>query len=310
PPPLAPSIEEAYRRKCIQLKQRLNEVEEANDASRVRLVRAQRGIEKLRLERAFLLEQLAKRTSTNVDDSEGSPSPPPTPKEKPLRTKRGHRKPPYLENLGDGTSSTFIQQGPVTHSPSSDAFSHSQAEPNSLLNARALTTDVRRAPQTNGAHSQLNHVSSLSVPQKEPKNVFDVYCNSTRDGLVAKNEAAIAEGTFNVDSELAHGFQRLTDEERFPFEHQFNVFKSMRDNEKRNTAGTESTAFNAVNRSTEPEAETRPSATETGSAAIPLIKHENDVASSRNTDGDDDVEMGEDVDETGSHAGDGRYARF
>lgn len=32
----------------------------------------------MRLERAFLLEQLAKRTSTNVEDSDGSPSPPPT----------------------------------------------------------------------------------------------------------------------------------------------------------------------------------------------------------------------------------------
>jgi hypothetical protein len=78
PPPLPPSVEEAYRRKCIQLKQRMNEVEEANDASRARLVRLQRAIEKMRLERAFLLEQLAKRTSTNVEDSEGSPSPPPT----------------------------------------------------------------------------------------------------------------------------------------------------------------------------------------------------------------------------------------
>jgi hypothetical protein len=78
PPALPPSIEDAYRRKCIQLKTRLNEVEESNDASRLRLVRIQRGIEKLRLERAFLLEQLSKRTSTNVEDSEGSPSPPPT----------------------------------------------------------------------------------------------------------------------------------------------------------------------------------------------------------------------------------------
>lgn len=78
PPVLPPSVEEAYRRKCIQLRQRLNEVEEANDAARLRLARTHRGIEKMRLERAFLLEQLAKRTSTNVEDSEGSPSPPPT----------------------------------------------------------------------------------------------------------------------------------------------------------------------------------------------------------------------------------------
>lgn len=54
------------------------DVEEANDAVRVRLARLKRQVEKQRLERAFLLEQLAKRTSTNVEDSDGSPSPPAT----------------------------------------------------------------------------------------------------------------------------------------------------------------------------------------------------------------------------------------
>lgn len=78
PPSLPPSVEEAYRRKCVQLKNRTNEVEDANDAARLRLARIKRQVEKLRIERAFLLEQLAKRTSTNVEDSEGSPSPPPT----------------------------------------------------------------------------------------------------------------------------------------------------------------------------------------------------------------------------------------
>lgn len=64
--------------KCIQLKTRLNEIEEANDAARLRVERLNRTIYKGRLERAFLLESVAKRTSTNVEDSEGSPSPPPT----------------------------------------------------------------------------------------------------------------------------------------------------------------------------------------------------------------------------------------
>lgn len=78
PPPLPPSVEEAYKRKCQQLKRRMNEVEESNDAAYLRVTRLRREIEKLRLERSFLLEQLSKRTPTNVDDSEGSPSPPPT----------------------------------------------------------------------------------------------------------------------------------------------------------------------------------------------------------------------------------------
>lgn len=78
PPQLPPSVEEAYRRKCVELKRRNHQVEEANDAARVRIARIKRQVEKLRIERAFLLEQLTKRTSTNVEDSEGSPSPPPT----------------------------------------------------------------------------------------------------------------------------------------------------------------------------------------------------------------------------------------
>ncbi|GAW24286.1 hypothetical protein ANO14919_138690 [Xylariales sp. No.14919] len=91
PPSLPPTVEEAYRRKCIQLKERSKEIEEENDAYRLRLSRLKRQIQKLRLERALLLDQISKRTSTNVEDSEGSPSPPPTPQDKPLRTKRGHQ---------------------------------------------------------------------------------------------------------------------------------------------------------------------------------------------------------------------------
>lgn len=70
--PLAPSVEKAYYRKCIELKRRLNEVEGANDEAKIRRVRLDRGIMKMRLERAFLLDELRKRMEYNVDGSEGS----------------------------------------------------------------------------------------------------------------------------------------------------------------------------------------------------------------------------------------------
>jgi len=87
--PLPPSVEEAYRRKCIELKRRMAEVEESNDAFRLRKARATRGIRKMRLERAYLLETLGKRMkkagSTNEgmqgyydEESEGSSEGPPT----------------------------------------------------------------------------------------------------------------------------------------------------------------------------------------------------------------------------------------
>ena len=92
PPPLPPSVEEAYRKKCIELKRRMTEVEESNDAYRLRKARLQRGIRKMRLERAYLLEMLGERMKKNggsfggVDrfqgvydeDSEGSSEAPPT----------------------------------------------------------------------------------------------------------------------------------------------------------------------------------------------------------------------------------------
>lgn len=70
--PLAPSVEKAYYRKCIELKRRLNEVEAANDEAKIRRVRLDRGIMKIRLERAFLLDELRRRMDHNVDGSEGS----------------------------------------------------------------------------------------------------------------------------------------------------------------------------------------------------------------------------------------------
>lgn len=78
PPSLPPTVERAYRRKCVQLKRRISDVDDCNDAYRLRKIRLNRSIMKMRLERAFLLEQLAKRTKDNVDESEGSSSSPPT----------------------------------------------------------------------------------------------------------------------------------------------------------------------------------------------------------------------------------------
>ena len=57
-PPLAPSQEMAYREKCIALKRRLTEIENNNDNLRKRLEREKRFQDKMRLNRAILLNHL------------------------------------------------------------------------------------------------------------------------------------------------------------------------------------------------------------------------------------------------------------
>ncbi|PQE21691.1 HMG box protein [Rutstroemia sp. NJR-2017a WRK4] len=245
PPTLPPSVEESYKRKCIELKARMNEVEEANDAARLRLSRMQRSIDKMRLERAFLLEQLAKRTSTNVEDSEGSPSPPPTPQEKPLRTKRGHRKPSFLNSLADPSvplPGTLASGAMNAISPSSSAFSHTHPEPPNPTQPTFTTAPV---PLSHGQplsphnhststpmQSRTPHSTSLSPApppsgsSKPPKSGFDVYCMELRSILMVQHRREIKEGAFDIELALAKGWREMDDSTRADYEQKFKALQT------------------------------------------------------------------------------------
>ncbi|RKF56377.1 putative hmg box protein [Golovinomyces cichoracearum] len=207
PPELPPSVEEAYRAKCIQLKQRLNEVEEANDSARLRIARINRGIQKSRLERAFLLEQLAKRTSTNVEDSEGSPSPPPTPKEKPLRTKRGHRKPDFMStDVGEGRSGNiFVRQGPATMSPCSENYSHTQHETQQASTTQVQPQVSKLLPRNNEAQSASNQnsIESAQTQNDQLKSTVDMHSSEVRPRLPNENGKETSNAFCDSEANLA-----------------------------------------------------------------------------------------------------------
>ena len=153
PPNLPPSVEEAYRKKCIELKRRMGEVEQNNDSFRLRKNRLLRGIRKMRLERSFLLHELGKRMRKNGangywdEESEGSSEGPPTvcyhllsipamtryllqyanlnpyqPNDKPLRSKRSHRRPaatppPLAQQLSEPNAEQHQHQNPNFQPP-------------------------------------------------------------------------------------------------------------------------------------------------------------------------------------------------
>ncbi|KAJ5973037.1 uncharacterized protein N7479_002955 [Penicillium vulpinum] len=123
PPANPPSVEIAYKRKCIALKKRLAEVEAENEIMRTRNRRGSQYIQKMRLETCMLLERLTKVTGMAdeakagaanpelraraaammnpaqggagvllEDDTEGSSDEQPrTPEERPLRVKRSRK---------------------------------------------------------------------------------------------------------------------------------------------------------------------------------------------------------------------------
>ncbi|MCJ1424648.1 hypothetical protein MMC29_002536 [Sticta canariensis] len=197
PPTLPPSVEEAYKKKCIQLKRRMNEVEESNDAFRLRKVRLMRGIRKMRLERAFLLEILGKRMRKNGsgpngihgfydEDSEGSsegpPTRPPQPLEKPLRSKRSHRRPipsppPSLAHLARANASAPghpISSFPDFQSPISTTNGTSTIRLTSHPNAPPITFSTasnHNNPVANIANN--NHINPSHSRPQMPPTTFD-----------------------------------------------------------------------------------------------------------------------------------------
>ncbi|KAK4962949.1 hypothetical protein LTR10_000576 [Elasticomyces elasticus] len=166
--PLAPSVEKAYYRKCIELKRRLNEVEAANDEAKTKRVRLDRGIMKMRLERAFLLEQLGKRMEGNVDGSEGSgdevmaaQEPPP---ERPLRDKRRRPSrplPPQSHNSHNSHPHTHHhqQQQPLPHLQPHPAQQQGPPQPQQSYPLSAL----HRLP-FNSMHSMVPTPTGEMVP--------------------------------------------------------------------------------------------------------------------------------------------------
>ncbi|KAK2734588.1 hypothetical protein FQN57_001635 [Myotisia sp. PD_48] len=114
PPTNPPSVEAAYKRKCIALKKRLNEVEAHNDSLRIRNSQGIRYIQKMRLESCILLERLAvlmrmedEPTGTSELDSrgrkimDGSGS---KMKDRDGRSKRNLVEQDFLEDESEGSS--------------------------------------------------------------------------------------------------------------------------------------------------------------------------------------------------------------
>lgn len=194
PPSLPPSVEAAYKKKCIELKQRMDEVELDTDARRLRRMRLQCAIRKMRLERAILLQALAKRMRKNgaeclemddasEDSSEGPPtvSNPPSPyrfvsadhsslqpQEKPLRSKRGHRRnqvspglnaaPTAASAAAAAATATANHQVPLQ--PAQPRLVYSYAEPE-FFQANSVPSQGPFHPiyHTNGASGTLPTVS-------------------------------------------------------------------------------------------------------------------------------------------------------
>jgi hypothetical protein len=130
----------------------------------------------MRLERAFLLEQLNKHMEYNVDDSDRSSSPPPTPTDKPLRSKRSHNRkgtpPPGGERIeGMGMQEQRLGLGHTAQGMNPMSSAQSTPDPSSRPQNSYFGT-VGAAAATS-PHAGVNGAPTLpplhSLPQLQPQ---------------------------------------------------------------------------------------------------------------------------------------------
>ncbi|KAF3938228.1 hypothetical protein ABW19_dt0204618 [Dactylella cylindrospora] len=189
-PALPASVEEAYRQKCIDLKKRLKECESSNDLLVVRNHRLRRGIQRLRLERSLLLREIERRIDPRMDDSDGTPSPPPTPHEKPLRIKRPRR---------DGPN------GPLDRPDSP----FSQTNPDGEM--------FGSGGGGGGGRSRTPLGGRFGPPRdrdQKPRNAYTIFCDHQRDTLM---QNAPNDPEFDISRELSKAWQELSPAARQPY---------------------------------------------------------------------------------------------
>jgi non-histone protein 10 len=126
------------------------------------------------------------------------------PKEKPLRTKRGHRKPSFLTNLDatPGRAGFLSNNQAIAPSPSnSDAFSHTHTAPRVAV------------PSTNGTIPP----TAAETPRR-PQNAFELFASETRAAVQGGNNE-----NGDIDRQLARMWREMGDSDQKRYFHRFDT---------------------------------------------------------------------------------------
>ncbi|KAK9465502.1 hypothetical protein V1512DRAFT_265626 [Lipomyces arxii] len=191
----APSIprseEIKYRQKCKDLKKRIQNIEEQNDILTLRLSRSRRAVQRMRLERALLLEKLEERTFLKVDDSDGSPSPPPSPPRIHVR----HRRRDSDGSLSPGADPATI------------------ASNNGTAKANASGPKKKHVPRDPNA-------------PKRPQNAYIIFCDHEKERVRAQLDETQPGENYDLTRAMAEAWRDLGDEGRKPYYEMYDAEKA------------------------------------------------------------------------------------
>lgn len=212
---LSVSEETKYRKKCRDLKRRINEVEASNEALVTKLARTKRFIRRARLERALLLENLEDQAPRDLQGSDGSPTPPASPSLEAYSLDPANM--PLEGGLSPDPSRLSASPGRSRqHTPTHETQNYSAISHSSALH---LSNHKDRkgspAPSGSAAAKKIKPPKDPNAP-KRPKNAFLLFCEIERDSVRAAADPGNGE-TVDIARELGRVWAEMNDEARKPY---------------------------------------------------------------------------------------------
>lgn len=190
---LSISEEAKYRKKCRDLKRRINEIELHNESLVIKLARTKRYIQRVRLERAFLLEKLEENTPRRAPGSDGTPSPPASPSMEAYSMDA-------LEQLSPGNNRDL------------DSPVGGRGDPFDALHLQATPRD---SPAPVAPPKKVKPPRDPLAPRR-PRNPFLLFCEEERESVRAAVETPNGEPV-DIARELGKVWADMNEEHRQPY---------------------------------------------------------------------------------------------
>lgn len=199
--------EQKYLEKCKELKRRIAEIEDHNEAMALSISRTTRSIQRLRLERSFLLEKLEERTFFKVDDSDGSASPPPSPL---LEGEKVGEK-----GVGKGTGRRVVKEAGEDNETKTGTVG---VKKEGTRNSKGTDAEGEDATVDSNSGSKKRNIPprNPNLP-KRPQNAYIIFCEVEKERVRNELEHIQPGEPFDLTKAMAEAWKDLGSKGRSPF---------------------------------------------------------------------------------------------
>lgn len=181
-----------YKKKCRDLKRRISEIEVHNEALVTKLARTKRYIQRVRLERAFLLEKLEEHTPRKLPGSDGSPSPPPSPSLEAFSIDALEGQSPVMNRDPDSPSQLRL-----------DPYDGSLVAGTPRVSPAPVSTKKPKVPRD-------------PLAPRRPRNPFLLFCEEERESVRAGIDYSTGE-TVDLAKEMGKVWAEMGDIQKQPY---------------------------------------------------------------------------------------------